>query len=74
VVGLAAPTRVSSNERLHCGAPQGNGVETPILPLAGRNRYEKKQIAKSPVPDTSRQSPHRRQVRRVIRVDDAHRR
>ena len=38
------------------------------LPLAGRTRYEKKRIAKSPVPAC--QSTHRRQVRRVIRVNE----
>ena len=42
----------------------------PILPLAGRDRYEKKWVAKSPVPDTACQSSHRRQVRLVIRVDE----
>ena len=45
-------------------------MSDPILLLAGRNRYEKKRIAKSRVPDTARQSTHRRQVRLVIRVDD----
>ena len=42
----------------------------PILPLAGRDRYEKKRVAKSPVPDTACQSPHRSQMRLVLRVDD----
>ena len=41
-----------------------------ILPLAGRNRYEKKRVAGSPVPETACQSTHRRQVRLVIRVDE----
>ena len=45
-------------------------MSDPILRLAGRNRYEKKRVAKSPVPDTACQSAHRRQVRLVIRVDD----
>jgi len=44
-------------------------MSDPILRLAGRNRYEKKRVAKSPVPDTARQSPHRK-VRLIIRVDD----
>ena len=46
------------------------GHNVSSLPLAGRNRYEKKRVAKSPVPDTACQSTHRRQVRLVIRVDD----
>jgi hypothetical protein len=45
-------------------------MSDPILPLAGRNRYEKKRVAKSPVPDTECQSSHRSQMRLVIRVDD----
>ena len=45
-------------------------MSDPILLLTGRNRYEKKQVAKSPVPDTARQSTHRRKVRLVIRVDE----
>ena len=45
-------------------------MSDPILLLAGRNHYEKKRVAKSPVPDTARQSTHRRKVRLVIRVDD----
>ena len=45
-------------------------MSDPILPLAGRNRYEEKRVAKSPVPDTARQSTHRRKVRLVIRVDE----
>ena len=45
-------------------------MSDPILLLTGRNRYEKKQVAKSPVPDTARQSPHRSQMRLVIRVAD----
>jgi len=45
-------------------------MSDPILLLAGRNRYEKQRVAKSPVPDTSRQSTRRCKVRRVIRVDD----
>ena len=44
-------------------------MSDPILLLAGRNHYEKKRVAKSPVPDTARQSVHRRKVRLVIRVD-----
>ncbi len=44
-------------------------MSDPIRLLAGRNRYEKKRIAKSPVPDTAFRSTHRK-VRRVIRVDD----
>jgi hypothetical protein len=45
-------------------------MSDPILLLAGRNRYEKQRVAKSPVPDTACQSTHRRQVRLVIRVDE----
>ena len=45
-------------------------MSDPILRLAGRNRYEKKRVAKSPVPDTTRQSTHRRKVRLVICVDE----
>ena len=48
----------------------GARLQTPILPLAGRNRYGKKRVAKSPVRDTARQSTHRRKVRPVIRVDE----
>ena len=47
-------------------------MSDPILLLAGRNHYEKKRVAKSPVPDTACQSPHRRKGRLVIRVDDGH--
>ncbi len=55
----------------HTGlSAQSDVMSDPILPLAGRNRYEKKQVAKSPVPDTACQSTHRRTVRLVIRVDD----
>ena len=43
-------------------------MSNPILLLAGRNRYEKKRTAKSPVPDTACQSSHRK-VRLVLRVD-----
>jgi hypothetical protein len=43
---------------------------TAVLPLAGRNRYEKQRVAKSAIPDTARQSTHRRKVRLVISVDD----
>ena len=45
-------------------------MSNPILLLAGRNRYEKQRVAKSPVPDTACQSTHHRQVRLVLRVDD----
>ena len=55
----------------HAGlSAHGDVMSDPILPLAGRNRYEKKRVAKNPVPDTARQSTRRRQVRLVIRVDD----
>ena len=50
----------------HTGvSAQSDVVSDPILPLAGRNRYEKKRVAKSPVPDPLRQSTHRRKVRRA---------
>jgi hypothetical protein len=46
------------------------GMSDPILLLDVRNRYKKQRVAKSPVPDTARQSPHRSQMRLVIRVDE----
>jgi hypothetical protein len=49
---------------------QEDVMSDPILLLAGRDRYEKKRVAKSPVPDTACQSPHRSQMRLVLRVDD----
>jgi len=39
---------------------QSDVMSNPILLLAGRNRYEKQRVASSPVPDTARQSTHRR--------------
>ena len=41
-------------------------------PTAGWQRVQcgQERLAKSPVPDTARQSTHRRKVRLVIRVDD----
>jgi hypothetical protein len=36
----------------HVGlSAQADVMPDPILRLAGRNRYEKKRVAKSPVPD-----------------------
>ena len=55
----------------HAGlSAQDDVMSDPILPLAGRNRYEKKRVAKSPVPDTACRSARRRTVRLVIRVDE----
>ncbi len=55
----------------HAGlSAHGDVMSDPILLLAGRNRHEKQRVAKSPVPDTACQSPHRRKVRLFIRVDD----
>jgi hypothetical protein len=55
----------------HAGlSTQDDVMSNPILLLAGRNRYEKKRVAKNPVPDTAHQSPHRSQMRLIIRVDD----
>ena len=55
----------------HTGlSAQSDVMSDPILLVAGRNRYEKKRVTKSPVPDTARQSRHRRKVRLIIRVDE----
>jgi len=49
-----------------------DNVTADANPTAGWQRVQcgQERVAKSPVPDTARQSTHRRKVRRVIRVDD----
>ena len=72
--GASATTTATAANRVACVMRVAQfktmWCRTPILPLAGRNRYEKKRVASSPVPDTAYQSAQRRQVRLVIRVDD----
>ena len=63
----AASTATTATETglRHVGlSAQDDVMSDPILPLAGRNRYEKKRVAKSPVPDPSRQSTHHRREER----------
>ena len=51
-----------------------DNVTADANPTAGEQRVQcgQKRVTKSPVPDTARQSTHRRKVRLVIRVDQGH--
>ena len=49
-----------------------DNVTADANPTAGEQRVQcgQERVAQSPVPDTSRQSPHLSQMRLVIRVDE----